>query len=72
MALPCGCDITAGAPISQELVKKHYKHTISALLFWELIHQKGQPQTDANLALSEARITLIDKIDALYPWASEE
>lgn len=69
MALSCGCNIQGGAPVSPETVKQHYKHTFEALLFWELIRTT---QTDAHFALSEARINLINAIDALYPWASKE
>jgi hypothetical protein len=71
MPLSCGCNFQAGVPISQEMLKEHYKHTLEALLFWELIIDKGKPQGKANIELSEARIALIDAIDTLYPSASE-
>lgn len=72
MPLSCGCNFQAGAPISQETLKEHYKHTLEAIIFWELIIDKGKPQGEANLKLSEARIDLINAIDTLYPSASED
>lgn len=70
MPLSCGCDFSPGAPVSQETLEKHYKHTIEALLFWELIINRGKPQGEANLKISESRIQLFEAIDALYPSAS--
>lgn len=72
MPLYCGCNFQGGAPVSQKTLKEHYKHTLQAVLFWELLIDRGKPQGEANLRLSEARIELVNAIDALYPSASEE
>lgn len=69
--LSCGCEIRAGEPLPAFVVKAHYKHTFEALLFWEIIHRKGKPQTDDHIKLSEARIDLLNAIDTLYPEAKE-
>lgn len=69
--LSCGCEIRAGEPLSALVVKAHYKHTFEALLFWEIIHRKGQPQSDEHLKLSEARIDLLNSIGTLFPEVKE-
>lgn len=78
MALSCGCEIGPGMPMSSETLKAHYKHTIECLLFWELLQRKSQnPEArysidSPNMKLSQARIDLIEAIDALYPEASQD
>ena len=69
MPLSCGCEIKGGMPVTQEMLKAHYKHTFEALLFWELIMQPGRDPL-ATIKLSEARINLMNAIDELYPGAS--
>ena len=73
MALSCGCEIKPGIPITAGTLQAHYKHTIEAILFWELMHRQGDtPLNDARLKLSQARIDLVEAIDELYPEASSE
>lgn len=72
MALACGCEIIGGGPVSQEVVKKHYKHTLEAILFWELLRRPGTPQGDDHMKLSQARCDLFDALDKLYPEASQD
>ncbi|KKL71571.1 hypothetical protein LCGC14_2093570 [marine sediment metagenome] len=75
MALGCGCEILAGAPVSLETLKAHYKHTLECLLFWELLVQPSKSPEERysvdspNMKLSEARIALIGCLDRLYPDA---
>ena len=71
MALCCGCEMVAGAPVSLETIKAHYKHTFEVLLFWELMHRRGRTPNENKLKLSQARIDLIEAIDELYPEASK-
>ena len=72
MAFCCGCEIIGGEPISPVTIKAHYKHTMEALIFWELLRRPGTPQGDDHIALSQARINLIKAIDKLYPEAGDE
>jgi len=75
MSLPCGCEMVPGAPVSFEIVKAHYKHTLQVLLFWELIRRsdrrdvEDRATADMKLKLSQARIALIECIEKLYPEA---
>lgn len=72
MALACGCAIRPGVPLGEKELKAHYKHTLEALVFWELMRREGTLQDDRNLKLSQARIDFIDALDALYPEAKDE
>ena len=72
MAFSCGCEVYPGQPIPYETIRAHYKHTMEAILFWELIQRKGTDLVDARLKLSQARIDLIEAIDKMFPEASEE
>lgn len=69
MALACGCEIRGGMPVSAKMLQEHYKHTFECLLFWELIMRHGVDLSDERLKLSQARIALIEVIDALFPEA---
>lgn len=69
MALCCGCELRGGMPVTEELLKEHYKHTMEVVLFWELIRRPGRDPM-ATQKLSKARLDLIDAIDELYPEAS--
>ena len=71
MSLACGCEFSGGMPVTSELMKAHYKHTIEAILFWELIIRKGRDPF-ATHKLSQARIDLVNAIDELYPEASSD
>ncbi len=70
MPLTCGCEFIPGAPVSSETIKAHYKHTLEALMFWELLIRKGTRQDTIKLA--EASIALIDAIGEIYPEVSEQ
>ena len=72
MAFSCGCEVRPGEPIPYETIRAHYKHTMEALLFWELIRRKGTDLSDDRLKLSEARIALMEAIDKIFPEASKE
>lgn len=72
MALCCGCEMTPSEPVSLETIKAHYKHTFEVLLFWELMYRRGSTPNENKLKLSQARIDLIEAIDALYPEASQD
>lgn len=72
MALSCGCEMKPGMPFTLEALQAHYKHTIEALMYWELMHRQGVIQDERHLKLSQARIDLLEAIDALYPEASGE
>ena len=67
MTLACGCAIKPGVPLTEEEVKAHYKHTLEAMFFWELMRRDGTPQDDRNLKLSQARVDFFEALDALYP-----
>lgn len=69
MPLACGCNVQPGEPFTHETLRAHYKHTMEALFFWELLRRPGVPQDDRNLKLSQARIDCLEAIDALYPEA---
>jgi len=69
MALVCGCEIRAGQPITPETVREHYKHTISVMLFWELLQRPGTPPSDATMDLGRLRIEYQEAIEKLYPEA---
>ena len=71
MSLSCGCDFWPGMPVSPELLKAHFLHTIEVLFFWELITRPGRDPM-ATVKLSQARIDLINAIEELYPNAKEE
>lgn len=72
MALACGCEIKPGVPVTLEVLRTHYKHTLEAILFWELMHRQGSPQDERHFKLSQARIDLVEAIDTLYPEAKNE
>lgn len=72
MAFSCGCEVSAGAPIPYETIKEHYKHTMEAVLFWELIFRKEHDLSDNRFKLSEARINLLNVIAAMFPEVLEE
>lgn len=72
MALACGCEIRGGGPVSPETIKKHYKHTMEAIFFWELLRRPDTPQGEDRMKLSQARMDLLDAIDKLYPEASRD
>lgn len=69
--LSCGCQIRPGETILPGILKIHYRHTIETILIWELLHRKGEPQSDEHLKLSEARMNLLYSIMTLYPEAKE-
>jgi len=69
MALACGCEVKPGVPLGEKELKAHYKHTLEAMVFWELMRREGNPQDVRNLKLSQARVDFIDALDALYPEA---
>ena len=70
MALACGCEIKGGMPVSNEMARAHLKHTMEALLFWELARRPGDnPASEARQKLSLARIAVIDAVEELYPEA---
>ena len=66
MALSCGCEFRGGMPVSEGLMKAHFKHTMETILFWELIMRPGRDLM-ATEKLFLARINLIDAIEELYP-----
>ncbi len=68
MALSCGCEFRGGMGVSPELLQEHYKHTMEALFFWELLLKLGRDPL-ATLDLYSARVSLMDAIDKLYPEA---
>jgi len=71
MSLACGCKIVPGAPVDLDTLRAHYKHTLEAILFWELMRRQDVVQDDRHLKLSKGRIDVIEAIDALYPEAQE-
>lgn len=79
MALSCGCEFFPGQPVSIETLKNHYRHTLEALVFWELLFRKpntlDKKPEPANLAkelrLSEARIQFIEAIEERFPELAE-
>ncbi|MBA7648709.1 hypothetical protein ES703_56497 [subsurface metagenome] len=72
MALSCGCELKAGAPIDYVTLRAHYRHTLEALVFWELIFRKDQDLSEGRMKLSQARFDLFRVIDELFPEASKE
>ncbi|MBA7559921.1 hypothetical protein ES708_01539 [subsurface metagenome] len=72
MALACGCSFRPGEPLDLDQLKAHYKHTMEAIVIWELLRRPGQPQGDDHIKLSQARIDLLEAIDKLYPEASAD
>lgn len=70
MALPCGCEIKGGMAVSNEMAQAHLKHTMEALLFWELLRRPSDDcSSEARLKLIQARIAAIEAIEELYPEA---
>jgi len=67
MAFSCGCQLKAGEPISYEMIKEHYKHTMEALLFWELVFRKEKDFLDQRLKLSNVRMKLLNIIEEMFP-----
>ena len=63
--LACGCELSPGAPVSKEMLKAHYEHTLSCLVLWELIMRRGSPQDTIDLA--EHRIAILDAITKHFP-----
>ena len=72
MAFSCGCEVKAGEPIPLETIRAHYKHTMEAILFWELMVRKGKDLGDDRLKLSQARIDLIEAIARMFPEVLKE
>lgn len=72
MSLSCGCEIRLGDPIDFEVLKAHYKHTMEAIFFWEILRRPATPQGDDHLKLCQAKLDLLAAIDKLYPEASKE
>ncbi len=72
MGFSCGCEVSAGEAIPYETIRKHYKHTIEALVFWELILRKGGELPELRLKLSQARIDLLNCIEEMFPEVKEE
>lgn len=72
MTLTCGCNFNPWMLVSREVLQAHYKHTVEALLFWELIRPQGETALEeGRLTLLQARINLVDAINELYPEAIE-
>lgn len=67
MPLACGCDVLAGASVSLETLKKHFKHTFEVLVFWELIVRPQKPLNKNKLI--EARLAIMEAIEELFPEA---
>lgn len=72
MALSCGCEVEAGEPIPYETIRAHFKHTMEALIFWELIFRKGTDLVDARVKLSQARIDFLDTVEEMFPEVKED
>lgn len=73
MALSCGCEIKGGMAVPKAMIQAHYKHTIEALLFWEIMVRPGEDRvSEARHKLSQARIDLVDAIEELYPEVKTE
>lgn len=73
MALACGCEVKGGMAISNEMAQAHLKHTIEALLLWEIMRRPGDdPASEARQKLILARIAVIEAIEELYPEAKSE
>lgn len=69
MALSCGCEIIGGMPVTEEMLKAHYKHTFECLLWWEMIRKLGEVQ---SFDMSLARIKLLEAIEAAHPVLKED
>ena len=72
MALSCGCEFRAGEPVKYNVIRAHYKHTMEAILFWELLTREGIDLSDARSKLNLARIDLMEAIDKMFPEARGE
>lgn len=75
MAIACGCELKGGMPLSNEMAQAHLKHTIGALLYWELMRRPGEDEASwasSKQKLMDTRIALIDTIVDLYPEAKGE
>lgn len=73
MALACGCEVRGGMPVTPELAQLHLKHTLEAILFWEIMIRPGaDPLSEAKLKLHQSRANLIEAIEELYPEAKSD
>lgn len=71
MALPCGCEFVGGMALPAETAKEHFKHTMMAMLFWEMAYRPGEDSL-ASLPLSEARIAYTEALEARFPELKED
>ena len=62
--LVCGCRMTGGMPVSEEMLQEHYQHTLQCMLYWELVMGAD---ADKKLKLSMARIAYFDALQDLHP-----
>ena len=73
MPIACGCEVRGGMPVSREMARAHFKHTLEALFLWEIMRRPGaDPGSEARLKLVQARIAVIEAIEELYPEAKGE
>lgn len=70
--LACGCLVEPGRPVELEVLRRHYAHTLEALMFWELLRAfpGKRPEFDTlDTSLPEARIAYIEALDRHFPQA---
>lgn len=72
MAFSCGCEVKAGEPVSIETIRNHYKHTMEAIFFWELIFRRGADLASVKLKLNQLRVDLLNTIEEIFPELKEE
>ena len=63
----CGCTLKPGEPVDTAQLQAHYKHTLEAVFFWEVLRRQQPGSSATTLALSEVRIQLQDAICQLFP-----
>ena len=67
MPLPCGCEIKPGKKVDPEMLKKHHQHTLSAMLFWELLIRSGVTQDYSPDSLATKRAEYLKALGKSFP-----
>ncbi len=65
--LTCGCHFGPGVRVGETELKAHHKHTIEAMLMWDILRDaNGQRST---VDLMSARIGYEEELDKAFPEA---
>ena len=73
MAMSCGCAIVGGMPVTTDWLKEHYKHTLEALIVWEIIIDPNSELSNFYAdRIGELRLRYMEALDKHFPMAGGE